>query len=69
MLLCQWSAADSSATILLPILIIMKYIVELYVGGTTFKEEVYATDTRQARQVALARNPNAKIVGVNVSFK
>lgn len=47
----------------------MKYIVELYVGGKVFKEEVYAINTTEARQVALARNPNAKIMGVNVSFK
>ena len=47
----------------------MKYIVELYVGGTLFKEEVQATSPKDARETALARNPKAKVVGVNVSFK
>ena len=47
----------------------MKYIVELFVGGTLFKEEVQATNHKDARETALARNPKAKVVGVNVSFK
>ena len=47
----------------------MKYIVDLYVGGRVFKEEVYATSPKDARETALARNPKAKVVGVNVSFK
>jgi len=47
----------------------MKYIVELYVGGKVFKEEVQATNPQDARETALARNPKAKVVGVNVSFK
>jgi hypothetical protein len=47
----------------------MKYVVELYVGGKVFKEEVYATNPKDARETALARNPKAKVVGVNVSFK
>jgi hypothetical protein len=47
----------------------MKFIVELYVGGKVFKEEVYATNQRDARETALARNPRAKVIGVNVSFK
>ena len=47
----------------------MKYIVDLYVGGKVFKEEVQATNPQDARQTALARNPKAKVVGVNVSFK
>ena len=47
----------------------MKYVVELYVGGKDFKEEVQATNPKDARETALARNPTAKIVGVNVSFK
>ena len=49
--------------------IIMKYIVDLYVGGKVFKEEVQATNPQDARETALARNPKAKVVGVNVSFK
>ena len=47
----------------------MKYIVELYVGGKVFKEEVYANSPKDARETATARNPTAKVVGVNVSFK
>jgi hypothetical protein len=47
----------------------MKYIVELYVGGKVFKEEVYATNPKDARETALARNPTAKVVGVNPTFR
>ena len=47
----------------------MKYIVQLYVGGKVFNEEVYATNPKDARETALARNPKAKVIGVNVSFK
>jgi len=47
----------------------MKYIVDLYVGGKVFKEEVQATSPKAARETAQVRNPTAKIIGVNVSFK
>ena len=47
----------------------MKYIVDLYVGGKVFKEEVQANNFKDARETALARNPKAKVVGVNASFK
>ena len=47
----------------------MKYIVDLYVGGKVFKEEVQANNQQDARETALARNPKAKVVGVNVSFR
>jgi hypothetical protein len=47
----------------------MKYIVDLYVGGKVFKEQVQANDVKDARETALARNPTAKVIGVNVSFK
>ena len=43
---------------------IMKHKVELYVAGRVFKEEVYAKNYDEARQVALARNPNARVVSV-----
>ena len=46
----------------------MIYVVELYVGGTVFKEEVQATNPKDARETALARNPKAKVIGVNVRF-
>ena len=47
----------------------MKFVVELYVGGKVFKEEVYANSPKDARETAIARNPTAKVVGVNVSFR
>lgn len=47
----------------------MKHEVTLYVAGTVFKEEVYARDYQEAQKVALARNPNAKVVSVNAKFK
>jgi hypothetical protein len=47
----------------------MKYIVDLYVGGKVFKEEVQANNQKDARETAQARNPKAKVIGVNVSFR
>jgi hypothetical protein len=46
----------------------MKCQVTLYKAGTVFKEEVVAKDYQDARQVALARNPGAKVVGVTAVF-
>ncbi len=46
----------------------MKCEVTLYKAGTVFKEEVIARDYQDARQVALARNPNAKIISVTAKF-
>jgi len=46
----------------------MTFVVKLYVGGKTFDEEVQATNPQDARETALARNPKAKVVGVNVKF-
>ena len=46
----------------------MKCRVELYVAGKVFYEEVYARDYQEAREVALARNPNAKVISVNAIF-
>ncbi len=46
----------------------MKCKVELYVAGKVFHESVYARDYDEARQVALARNPNATVVGVTADF-
>lgn len=45
------------------------YVVQLYVGGTVFTEEVHATNPKDARETALARNPKAKVLGVNVTFR
>ena len=47
----------------------MKCEVTLYKAGTVFKEEVIATDYQDARNVAIARNPGAKIVSVTAVFK
>jgi hypothetical protein len=47
----------------------MKYEVQLYVGGKVFKEEVYANSPKDARETAQARNPTAKVMGVNATFK
>ena len=43
----------------------MKWEVKLYVGGKVFTEEVYASSHRDARETATARNPRAKVIGVN----
>ena len=46
----------------------MRVKVELYVAGQTFTEEVRAVDYQEARQVALARNQNARVISVNKKF-
>ena len=46
----------------------MKCRVRLYVTGKLFNEDVYARDYAEARQVALARNPNATVVSVTAVF-
>ncbi len=46
----------------------MKCKVELIVAGKVFYESVHARDYDEARQVALARNPNATVIGVNADF-
>tara|TARA_X000000368_G_C22817104_1_gene617306 strand:- start:528 stop:671 length:144 start_codon:yes stop_codon:yes gene_type:complete len=43
--------------------------VKLYVAGQIFSEEVRAVNYQEARQVALARNPNARVVSVNAVFR
>lgn len=47
----------------------MKCEVTLYKAGTVFKETVIARDYQDAKEVALARNPNATIVSVTAVFK
>ena len=42
--------------------------VKLYVAGKIFIETVHARDYQEARQVALARNPNAQVIGVNAKL-
>lgn len=46
----------------------MRCKVQLYVSGKVFCEEVEARDYKEAREVALARNPNAKVVVVTAVF-
>jgi len=46
----------------------MKCKVELYIAGTVITETVHARDYEEAKEVALARNPNATVVSVNASF-
>tara|TARA_Y100000589_G_C26814867_1_gene491424 strand:+ start:51 stop:191 length:141 start_codon:yes stop_codon:yes gene_type:complete len=46
----------------------MKCRVQLYVAGQIFNEEVRAVDYQEARQVALARNPNARVISVTAVF-
>jgi hypothetical protein len=46
----------------------MKCRVQLFVAGRVFYEEVIARDYQEAKEVALARNPNAKVMGVTAVF-
>ena len=46
----------------------MKIKVELCVAGQIFNEIVIAVDYEEAKQVALARNPNARIMSVTAVF-
>ena len=46
----------------------MRCAVQLYVAGNVFTEEVEAVNYEDAKEVALARNPNAKVVSVNAKF-
>ena len=46
----------------------MRCRVQLIVAGQVFNEEVRAVDYQEARQVALARNPNARIISVPAVF-
>jgi len=43
----------------------MKWEVKLYVGGKVFTEEVQAVNNQDAKETACARNPKAKVIGVN----
>ena len=46
----------------------MRCRVQLIVAGQGFNEEVRAVDYQEARQVALARNPNARVISVTAVF-
>ena len=47
----------------------MKWNVQLYVGGTVFKESVQAVNRSDAIETAKARNPKARVVGANPNLK
>ena len=47
----------------------MRCKVQLYVAGKVFDEIVESRDYKDARETALARNPNAKVIGVTAVFK
>ena len=47
----------------------MKWNVKLYVGGQVFTESVNAINYQDAKTTALARNPKARFIGANPSFK
>ena len=49
-------------------ILLMKVRVKLFVAGQVFTEEVRAADYNEAKQVALARNPNATVVSVTRAF-
>jgi hypothetical protein len=46
----------------------MRCKVQLYVAGKVFEEIVEARNYDDAKKTALARNPTAKVVGVNAVF-
>ena len=46
----------------------MKHEVRLFVAGQVFVEEVRARNYDEAREVALARNANATVLGVTAVF-
>ena len=43
--------------------------VKLQVSGKVFYETVHARDYQEAKQVALARNPNAQVVSVTAVYR
>jgi len=46
----------------------MRCKVQLYVAGKVFDEIVEARNYQEAKEVAIARNPNAKVMGVTAVF-
>ena len=43
----------------------MIFDVKLYVGGKLFTESVHAVNRNDAIDIAKARNPQARVIGVN----
>ena len=46
----------------------MKYKVQLYVAGKVWWFECYASNLQEAKQVASAQHPNAKILSATATF-
>ena len=47
----------------------MIWEVKLYVGGKVFVESVHAVNRQDALDTAKARNPKAKVIGVNPTLR
>ena len=47
----------------------MIWEVKLNVGGTIFVESVHAVNRQDALDTAKARNPKAKVIGVNPTLR
>ena len=47
----------------------MKWAVKLYVGGKLFEEKDHAVNFQDAKETALARNPKARVISVNPTYK
>ena len=47
----------------------MIFDVKLYVGGKVFTESVHAVNREDALDTAKARNPKARVIGVNRTLR
>ena len=47
----------------------MIFDVKLYVGGKVFTESVHAVNRQDALDTAKARNPKARVIGVNPTLR
>ena len=47
----------------------MKFDVKLFVGGKVFEETVQAVNRDNAINTAKARNPHARVIGVNPKLR
>ena len=47
----------------------MIWDVKLYVGGKVFTESVHAVNREDALDTAKARNPKARVIGVNPTLR
>ena len=47
----------------------MLFDVKLYVGGKLFTESVHAVNRNDAVDTAKARNPKARVIGVNPTLR